>query len=64
MNFPQQASNTTNTGQQKIYMGGTTGYNYPPQPIYGPTGVAIPHQEEAIRDVSMGGLVTEEEAIS
>jgi hypothetical protein len=25
-------------------MGGPTGYNYPPQPIYVPTSVPIPHQ--------------------
>jgi hypothetical protein len=25
-------------------MGGPTDYNYPPQPVYGPTGVPMPHQ--------------------
>jgi hypothetical protein len=44
MNVPQQPSNPTYPGQQQPYMGGPTGYNYPPQPVYGPTGVPMPHQ--------------------
>jgi hypothetical protein len=44
MNVPQQPSNPAYTGQQQPYMGGPTGYNYPPQPVYGPTGVPTPHQ--------------------
>jgi hypothetical protein len=44
MNVPQQQSNPAYTGQQQPYMGGPTGYNYPPQPVYGPTGVPMPHQ--------------------
>jgi hypothetical protein len=44
MNFPQQQSNPAYTSQQKPYMGGPTGYNYQPQPVYDPTGVPILHQ--------------------
>jgi hypothetical protein len=43
MNIPQQM-NPTYAGQQQQYMGGPTGYNYPSQPVYGPTGVPMPHQ--------------------
>jgi hypothetical protein len=43
MNVPQQM-NPTYVGQQQQYMGGPTGYNYPSQPVYGPTGVPMPHQ--------------------
>jgi hypothetical protein len=42
MNIPQQM-NPTFVGQQQPYMGGPVGYNYPPQPVYGPTGVPMPH---------------------
>jgi hypothetical protein len=43
MNVPQQQSNHAYTGQQQPYMGGPARYNYPPQPIYVPTGVPISH---------------------
>jgi hypothetical protein len=43
MNVPQQM-NPTFVGQQQQYMGGPVGYNYPPQPVYDPTGVPMPHQ--------------------
>jgi hypothetical protein len=44
MNLPQQQSNPAYTVQQHPYMGGPTRYNYPPQPVYGPTVVPMPHQ--------------------
>jgi hypothetical protein len=44
MNVPQQPLNPTYHGQQQPYVGGPTGYNYPPKPVYGPTGVHMPHQ--------------------
>jgi hypothetical protein len=44
MNVPQQSSNPIYPGQQQPYVGGPTGYNYPSQPVYGPTGVPMPHQ--------------------
>ena len=44
MNVPQQQPNPSYTDQQHPYMVGPTGYNYPPQPVYGPIGVAMPHQ--------------------
>jgi hypothetical protein len=31
-------------GQQQPYVGGPTSYNYPPNPVYGSTGVPMPHQ--------------------
>jgi len=43
MHIPQQI-NTTFFGQQQKHMGGVAGYNYPPQLVYGPTGVPMPHQ--------------------
>jgi hypothetical protein len=45
MQIPQKM-NPTFAGQnpQQEYMGGPARYNYPPQPIYGPTGVPMPHQ--------------------
>ena len=43
MNVPQQM-HPTFVGQQHQYMGGLDGYNYPPQLVYGPTGVPMPHQ--------------------
>jgi hypothetical protein len=43
MNVLQQPSNPTYIGQQKPYMGGPIGYNYPPQPVYGPIGVPKRH---------------------
>jgi hypothetical protein len=44
MNVPKKPSNTAYTSQEQPYMGGHTGYNYPPQPFYSPTGVPMPHQ--------------------
>jgi hypothetical protein len=44
VNVPQQQPNPSYTGQQHPYMVGPTGYNYPPQPVYGPTIVPMPHQ--------------------
>jgi hypothetical protein len=44
MNVPQQSSNPTYPGQQQPYVGGPTRYNYPPQPVYDPTSVPMPHQ--------------------
>jgi hypothetical protein len=32
------------SGQQQPYARGPIGYNYPPNPVYGPIGVPIPHQ--------------------
>ena len=43
MNIPQQQSNPSYTGKKQPYMGGPTRYNYPPQPVYGPIGVLMPH---------------------
>ena len=36
--------NPSYLGQQQPYVGGPTGYNYPPNLVYGPTGVPMPHQ--------------------
>jgi hypothetical protein len=44
VNVPKQLLNPTFVGQQKPYARGPTGYNYPNQPFYGPTGVPFPHQ--------------------
>jgi hypothetical protein len=44
MNIPQQPLNPTYTGHQQPYMRGPIGYNYPPQPVYVPTSVPMPHQ--------------------
>jgi hypothetical protein len=43
-NVSQNPSNPLYPGQQQPYAGGPTGYNYPPNPVYGPTGVPMPHQ--------------------
>ena len=43
MQIPQQM-NPSFVGQHQQNMGGPVGYNYPPQPVYGPTGVPMPHQ--------------------
>jgi hypothetical protein len=43
-NVSQPSSNPAYPGQQQPYVGGPTGYNYPPNPVYGPTGVPMPHQ--------------------
>jgi hypothetical protein len=43
MQIPQQM-NPTFVGQNQHHMGGHVGYNYPPQPIYVPTSVPMPHQ--------------------
>jgi hypothetical protein len=43
MNFPQPSLNPIYPGQQQPYVGGPTGYNYPSQLVYGPTGVPMPH---------------------
>jgi hypothetical protein len=36
--------NPTFTGQNQQHMGGPARYNYPPQLVYDPTGVPMPHQ--------------------
>jgi hypothetical protein len=43
-NISQPSSNLVYPGQQQLYVGGSTGYNYPPNPVYGPTGVPMPYQ--------------------
>jgi len=43
MHIPQKI-NPTFVGQQQHHMGGPAGYNYPPQPVYDPNGVPMPHQ--------------------
>ena len=43
-NVPHPSSNPAYPGQQQLYVGGPTGYNYPPNPFYGPTSVPMPHQ--------------------
>jgi hypothetical protein len=40
----QPSSNPIYPSQQQPYVGGPTGYNYPPNPICGPTSVPMPHQ--------------------
>jgi hypothetical protein len=40
----QPSSNPVYSGQPQPNVGGPTGYNYPPNPVYGPTGVPMPHQ--------------------
>jgi hypothetical protein len=37
-------SNPVYPGQHQPYTRGPTGYNYPPNPVYGPTSVPMPHQ--------------------
>jgi hypothetical protein len=44
MNVPRQQSNLAYISQQQPYMGGPTGYNYPPQQVYGPTSVPMLHR--------------------
>jgi hypothetical protein len=43
-NVSQSSSNLAYPGQQQPYVRGPTGYNYPPNPVYGPNCVPIPHQ--------------------
>jgi hypothetical protein len=43
-NVSHPSSNPSYPSQQQPYVGGPTGYNYPPNPVYGPTGVSMPHQ--------------------
>jgi hypothetical protein len=43
-NVSQPSSNPAYLGQQQPYVGGPTGYNYPPKIVYGPIGVPMPHQ--------------------
>jgi hypothetical protein len=43
MHIPQKVNTTFVGQQQKKHMGGHVGYNYPPQPVYDPTSVPIPH---------------------
>jgi hypothetical protein len=43
-NVSQPSSNPIYPGQQQPYVRGPTGYNYPPNPVYGPTSVPMPHQ--------------------
>ena len=43
MNIPQQM-NPTFVGQRQQYMGRLVGYIYPPQLVYDPTSVPMPHQ--------------------
>jgi hypothetical protein len=42
-NVYQRSLNLAYPGQQQPYVGGPNGYNYPPNPVYGPIGVPIPH---------------------
>jgi hypothetical protein len=43
-NVSQPLSNLVYPGQQQLHVGVPTGYNYPPNLFYGPTGVPMPHQ--------------------
>jgi hypothetical protein len=43
-NVSHPSSNPIYPSQQQPYVGGPTSYNYPPNPVYGPTGVPMPHQ--------------------
>jgi len=43
-NVSYPSSNHVYPSQKQLYVGGPTGYNYPPNPIYVPTGVPMPHQ--------------------
>jgi hypothetical protein len=43
-NVSQPSSNLIYPSQKQPYVGRPTGYNYPPNPVYGPTGVPMPHQ--------------------
>jgi hypothetical protein len=40
----QNTSNPVYPGQHQPHTRGTTSYNYPHNPVYGPTGVPMPHQ--------------------
>jgi hypothetical protein len=42
-NVSHPSSNPAYPGQQQPYVGGPTGYNYPPNPVYGPTSVLMLH---------------------
>jgi hypothetical protein len=42
-NVSHPPSNPTYPSQQQPYIRGPTGYNYPPNLVYGPTGVPILH---------------------
>jgi hypothetical protein len=42
-NVSHPPSNPTYPSQQQPYIRGPTSYNYPPNLVYGPTGVPIPH---------------------
>jgi hypothetical protein len=42
--FSRTTSNPVYPGQHQPYTRGPTGYNYPPNPVYGPIGVPMPHQ--------------------
>jgi hypothetical protein len=39
----QNTSNSVNPGQHQPHTRGPTSYNYPHNPVYGPTGVPMPH---------------------
>jgi hypothetical protein len=43
-NVSHPSSNPVYPSQQQLYVGGPIGYNYPPNPVYGPIGVPMPHQ--------------------
>jgi hypothetical protein len=40
----QNTSNPMYPGQHQPYTRGPMSYNYPHNPVYGPTGVPMPHQ--------------------
>jgi hypothetical protein len=54
----QPSSNPIYPGQQQLYVGGTIGYNYPPNPVYGPTSVPMPHQHHPQVNRQLSFLVT------
>jgi hypothetical protein len=43
-NVSHPSLNPAYPGQHQPYVGGPNGYNYPPNLVYGPTGVPMPHQ--------------------
>jgi hypothetical protein len=43
-NVSHPSLNPIYPGQQQPYVGGPTGYNYQPNPVYGPTDVPMLHQ--------------------
>jgi hypothetical protein len=43
-NVSHPPSNPIYPGQQQPYVGGPIGYNYLPNPVYGPIGVPMSHQ--------------------